>query len=487
MRLNEVYRNSGLGKWFHGESANKTPGWDRYNSKGEIVGECGDAKRGDSYSACLSKQKAAKLGKKGISSFVERKRAAQNAAGRGEKGSGKKGKSPIFVETGASEKKKIEEQMKNINENCGCGKPHPKGCQCEKCKGGKKTLFEKIKTKLNKPLTENAPLGKPFRTPSGPKKFGVRVKNERGNIITVRFGDPNMEIKRDDPARRSNFRARHNCASPGPRTKARYWSCRMWERGKSVSQLTKECMDFTELDLTPYRGKKIIVETTNEILYGKLGIHKNNFAIFEDSSVKKVLEPSEIIKVICEGTTVLILEKNKPNDPQDWSDCKSQAKRKFDVYPSAYANAWAAKCYKKKGGTWRKVEESVNLQEKVLKRGNDWVVTDKKEEKVLGTHSSKNKAMRQLRAIEASKHMKENIDLLIQENMKNRFFNKVNEEIVNSDNIGKLTPQATNPRAKRRDRIAQGLKNVKQVKGDSPEEAKHRLATFIELNKQKKD
>ena len=54
-------------------------------------------------------------------------------------------------------------------------------------------------------------LNKPFRTPSGPKKFSVYVKNEKGNVVKVNFGDPNMEIKRDDPNRRKNFRARHNC------------------------------------------------------------------------------------------------------------------------------------------------------------------------------------------------------------------------------------------------------------------------------------
>ena len=61
--INEVYRKSGLGKWFHDESAGGKPGWDRYNSKGERVGECGDAKKGEPYAACLSKQKARKLGK----------------------------------------------------------------------------------------------------------------------------------------------------------------------------------------------------------------------------------------------------------------------------------------------------------------------------------------------------------------------------------------------------------------------------------------
>ncbi len=71
-------------------------------------------------------------------------------------------------------------------------------------------------------------LGKPFRTPKGPKKRSVYVKNEKGNVVKVNFGDPNMKIKKNDPGRRKNFRARHNCSSPGPRWKARYWSCKFW-------------------------------------------------------------------------------------------------------------------------------------------------------------------------------------------------------------------------------------------------------------------
>ncbi len=87
---------------------------------------------------------------------------------------------------------------------------------------------------------EKKTLNKPFRLPSGSnKKFGVYVKNDKGNTVVVKFGDPNMEIKRDDPDRRKNFRSRHQCdTNPGPKWKARYWSCRMWEKGKSVSELT---------------------------------------------------------------------------------------------------------------------------------------------------------------------------------------------------------------------------------------------------------
>ena len=81
-------------------------------------------------------------------------------------------------------------------------------------------------------------LGKPIR--GGSKKFYVYVRDPKTkNIKKVSFGDTTgLSIKRDDPKRRKNFRARHNCSDPGPRTKARYWSCRMWSK-KPVSKITK--------------------------------------------------------------------------------------------------------------------------------------------------------------------------------------------------------------------------------------------------------
>lgn len=77
-------------------------------------------------------------------------------------------------------------------------------------------VYENKKVKLNDPKR------------GGPKKFYVYVKNEKGNVVKVTFGDPNLSIKRDDPERKKSFRARHNCDNPGPKWKARYWSCRMW-------------------------------------------------------------------------------------------------------------------------------------------------------------------------------------------------------------------------------------------------------------------
>jgi hypothetical protein len=82
-------------------------------------------------------------------------------------------------------------------------------------------------------------LNKPFRTPGGPKKFSVYVKNDKGNVVKVNFGDPHLSIKRDNPERRKNYRARHHCDSPGPRWKANWWSCRNWEAGRSVSDNLK--------------------------------------------------------------------------------------------------------------------------------------------------------------------------------------------------------------------------------------------------------
>ena len=78
-------------------------------------------------------------------------------------------------------------------------------------------------------------LNDPIRTSENPKKkFKVYVKNPQGNVVKVNFGhkgkggEKTMSIKKNNPERRKSFRARHNCDNPGPRHKARYWSCRAW-------------------------------------------------------------------------------------------------------------------------------------------------------------------------------------------------------------------------------------------------------------------
>jgi hypothetical protein len=83
--------------------------------------------------------------------------------------------------------------------------------------------YQGRKVKLNKPMQGDV------------KKSKVYVKNEKGNVVKVNFGHggssakgKTMSIKKNNPARRKSFRARHNCSSPGPKHKARYWSCKAW-------------------------------------------------------------------------------------------------------------------------------------------------------------------------------------------------------------------------------------------------------------------
>lgn len=196
----KTYAKSGLGKWMNQQSAGGGAGWDRYSTTGSKLGKCGDAEEGEPYSACLSRQKADKLGKKGIASFVRRKREAQKDAGRGEIGDGEKGKKPVYVKTGITDK--------------------------------------------------------------DPKKKGIQ-------------DDWSMKYKKsidcDNP---KGFSQRAHCQG-------------------------KEKREAVELE-----------------------------------------------------------EKNEPQNPALWKKAINLAKQKFDVYPSAYANAWAAKWYKEQGGTWRRVSES---------------------------------------------------------------------------------------------------------------------------------
>jgi ribosomal protein L12E/L44/L45/RPP1/RPP2 len=92
--------------------------------------------------------------------------------------------------------------------------------ECMYCRTGKLLTEAKYKGRT-------VPLGKPMR--GDVKKFKVFVRDPKtGNVKKVNFGDKKMRIKKSNPKRRKSFRARHRCANPGPRTKARYWSCRKW-------------------------------------------------------------------------------------------------------------------------------------------------------------------------------------------------------------------------------------------------------------------
>jgi hypothetical protein len=165
---------------------------------------------------------------------------------------------------------------------------------------------------------ENKTLNKPFRLPGGSaKKFGVYVKNEKGNVVIVKFGDPNMSIKRDDPERRSNYRARHNCDNPGPKYKANYWSCKMWS-DKPVSQIVGSEEDHFDFDNLPSQEEIIALDRDLE-------------------NAKE--EPIEF-----SFAEVEYLDKEK------YSQVKEVADRKFGEKNSYVKNLFVLKEYKKRGG-----------------------------------------------------------------------------------------------------------------------------------------
>jgi hypothetical protein len=102
---------------------------------------------------------------------------------------------------------------------------------------GKKGMYEGKVVLLDVPFEEpeeiyegeyrgkKVNLNKPFRTSSGPRKFGVYTKNEKGNVVKVGFGQPGMRVNNSDPKKARSFQKRMRCDSPGPKWKAKYWSC----------------------------------------------------------------------------------------------------------------------------------------------------------------------------------------------------------------------------------------------------------------------
>ena len=209
--LSEVYKDSGLGKWFgKGGKGGKTKGgWDRYNTKGEKIGKCGDKKKGEGKPKCLSAEKAAKMTKKERANAVKRKRKSDPSTDR--PGTGNK---PINVSN------RINEETKKV---------------------------------------------------TAPEGF--------------------------------------------------HWM----EKGSNKYKLMKHAPK-------------------------KFKAHKNG-SLTAEFDVQKVHSES-VIPSFHEFITEA--SKNVPTNPALWSKAKSAARSKFDVYPSAYANAWASKWYKKRGGGWKK-------------------------------------------------------------------------------------------------------------------------------------
>lgn len=132
---------------------------------------------------------------------------------------------------------------------------------------------------------EKVTLNKPRRIQGGNKKFEVFVK-DGDKVKRVTFGDPNMEIRRDDPKARANFRSRHSCDTATDKTSARYWSCRMWEANTSVSEMTKTI-----------EGKILKTDDEQRMVYGWASVvtEKGEPVIDRQGDV---IEPETLVKAV---------------------------------------------------------------------------------------------------------------------------------------------------------------------------------------------
>lgn len=268
-RINEVYKDSGLGKWFGkgGKGGTTKGGWDRYNTKGEKIGKCGDAKESEGKPKCLSAEKAAKMTKKEIANAVKRKRKKDPDTDR--PGTGNK---PINVSNRIKNKKK----KKTLKEWLLEGKRIPK-------------------TKKNQDPDTHSDL--------------YTDENPKGTIHGLKFAT-------ETDARKSVKKIENSGKKHAHKIQA---AIAMEQRAKAADKTAPAKVYRTYIEKMKRKTKEM---------------NENNIFSFGEYLTEKT--------------------KNVPTNPELWSRAKSAAKKKFDVYPSAYANAWASKWYKKRGGGWKK-------------------------------------------------------------------------------------------------------------------------------------
>ena len=332
MKLQEDLRD-----WFgkSGKGGVGGGGWDRYNSSGDRIGKCGDAKEGDAYSACLSKEKASKLGKSGRAAFVKRKRAAQNTGGDAKKGRERiKGQKPIKVKTGVSEAQGKTLHVYDFDDTLVKTKANVivkrlDGSKYElnshdfathKLKPGERYDF----SNFDKIIHNSSPI----KHHIDQIKQSLRNPSVKTTILTARrVAFPIMKHLRDNYDINAYVIA---VGSSDPGVKADWIESQVQKGYRNI-----KFMDDSVKNLNAV-GRRLSDKKVNLTLINALTDKPYN------------------ISELAEQKLNLFLEKNEPTQPGKWAYAKAQAKKKFDVYPSAYANAWAAKMYKKAGGTWRK-------------------------------------------------------------------------------------------------------------------------------------
>jgi hypothetical protein len=320
-QFKDVPVNEDLRKWFGagGEGGVGGGGWDRYNTKGERIGKCA-REPGEPKPKCLSKEKAAKMSKDEIAASVRRKRKSDPVADR----PGKGGK-PIMV----SNKIKEETQMKEKRFCQLCGKKEYR----MECSYGPE-MWDKFSIATVHPMHE------------------AKAKDHEHSMARSELATVSDAVKR----LKAKLKGEGNIEA---------WVQSKITKAADYLDSAADYMDSGEHDIEEAKGPCWTG-------YKQVGMKKKGSKMVPNcvpehtGMVAKILEQYEGEKEL-----QALEEKNVPTNPSLWSKMKSRAKAKFDVYPSAYANGWASKEYKKAGGGWKSVSEELEEAVRIpAKTGN---------------------------------------------------------------------------------------------------------------------
>jgi len=308
-----------LSNWFDKEHPDGN--WKRYNTKGEAIGPCA-REPGEPKPKCLSNKKAAQLRSQGgankIAAAVRRKRKEDPVANR----SGK-GEKPIMVSN------KIKEE-------------HEEERYCPLC--------DKRETR-----SECSYGGKAWDKVSVRDHEYSMVRSELQTLMSA-AQRIQKKVGKGEGSLEAWVQSKITKAADYIDTAADYIDSGEMEEQKIVDKIKGEIV--VEKCWTGYKRKK----GTSEFEKGSC-VKVENVTI-EDADGNTFAEVIDLIKPDpIKGFKSQIEEENKPTNPALWSKAKSLAKQKFDVYPSAYANGWAAKWYKSKGGGWKSVSEEIEIDE----------------------------------------------------------------------------------------------------------------------------
>jgi len=169
------------------------------------------------------------------------------------------------------------------------GGSQPDGLRVDRIEALRAIVAEVLKVDFAKAdyQGEKVTLNKPRRIQGGNKKFEVFVQ-DGDRVKRVTFGDPNMEIRRDDPKARANFRSRHSCDTKSDKTTAGYWSCRMWEADTSVGDMTKSI-----------EGKILKTDDEQRMVYGWASVVTENGEPVIDRQ-GDIIEADTLVKAVNE-------------------------------------------------------------------------------------------------------------------------------------------------------------------------------------------